>query len=80
MEDKNEAAVEQLDRVETNASDLKAGLRTGAVKTAKVKNVAFADAVVKDNPKPWSTSMLKLYAVRLLSLARVDSVPFFLKC
>jgi hypothetical protein len=73
--EKGEAQVQELDRVATNVSDLKQALAVGDVKTSKVKNVAFADAIAKDNPKPWSASMLKLYAVSLVAISSHARLP-----
>ena len=52
-------------------------LRLGEVKTTKVKDVAFADAIDKDNPKPWSKSMLKLYAI--MALVTLSTIPISLR-
>ena len=77
--EKDESNVQELDRVATDVSDLKHALASGEVKTTKVKNVAFADAIVKDNPNPWSKSMLKLYAVSLLESSSHVSLQTFLQ-
>ncbi|KAK5190961.1 hypothetical protein LTR99_000097 [Exophiala xenobiotica] len=67
MEKDSPRQVERVDTTTTTASqNLKDAVRLGEVKTTKVKNVAFADAIAKDNPKPWSKSMLKLYAIMAL--------------
>lgn len=38
---------------------------SSAAKQARVLNIAYSDAIAKDNQSPWATAMLKLYAVSL---------------
>jgi hypothetical protein len=38
----------------------------GDLKTTKVVSIALADALAKDNPSPWSWSMIQLYAIIVL--------------
>jgi hypothetical protein len=77
MEKDSPREVERVDTTTTTASqNLKDAVRLGEVKTTKVKNVAFADAIAKDNPKPWSKSMLKLYAIMALVTLSMIPIPF----
>ncbi len=69
--------VERADTATTTASQIKDAVRLGEVKTTKVKDVAFADAIDKDNPKPWSKSMLKLYAI--MALVTLSTIPISLR-
>lgn len=55
---KEDDKVQTVERVPDSAA---ADLATS--KTAKVENVAYSDAIAKDNLSPRATSIFKLYAI-----------------
>jgi hypothetical protein len=66
---------EDGDRVQTvdNVADT-AAADLASSKTAKVQNVAYSDAIAKDNLSPRATSVLKLYAIiALVTLSELAS-------
>ena len=48
-----------------------------ASKTAKVQNVAYSDAIAKDNLSRRATSVLKLYAIVIFVTLSIDVYPGF---
>lgn len=59
-----------------NVKDITASI-SGA-KEVNVMSVALADALARDNPSPWSSSMFKLYGIVVvvtLSIYRVQISP-----
>jgi hypothetical protein len=52
---------DKVQTVESVPDSLAADLATS--KTAKVQNVAYSDAIAKDNLSPRAPSILKLYAI-----------------
>ncbi|KAI1027522.1 hypothetical protein LB503_013483 [Fusarium chuoi] len=65
---KEDDKVEAVERVPDSAA---ADLATS--KTAKVENVAYSDAIAKDNLSPRAPSILKLYAI--IALVTLSKEP-----
>ena len=66
MDEKKDGTLDQVERVGTGQSDLKALQAQGDVKNAKVASVALTDATTKDQPSAWSWSMIRLYGIMVL--------------